>query len=137
VTRKYKQKGYQQDAEPGERSPASPRLERREGPRGRGLGAPTATTFRCARCGRRLEPEGVARDAVCPGCGNDLHSCTNCSHFDASARLECRQPIASRVARKAARNECDLFQARLTQEFARESQSPNAARKAFDDLFDL
>lgn len=79
----------------------------------------------------------MSSDAVCGGCGNDLHSCTNCAHFDTSARLECRQPIAHRVPRKAARNECELFRVKLTQEFAREKENRDDARQAFDDLFEL
>jgi hypothetical protein len=79
----------------------------------------------------------VAVDAVCAGCGSDLHACTQCAHFDASAPLECRQPITRKVPRKAARNDCELFEIKRTQEFAREPESGSDARRAFDDLFDL
>jgi hypothetical protein len=41
------------------------------------------------------------------------------------------------VPRKAARNDCELFEIKRTQEFAREPESGSDARRAFDDLFDL
>ncbi len=140
MSRKYRQQGYQDDdrGAGGRRGPSGPRPPR-EGPRGRGLGKPTATVFKCARCGTRvLDPE-VAVDATCGECGSDLHSCTNCTYFDSSAPKECRQPIEARIAKKAQRNECGLFQAKTVQEFASDSggPAPSDAKSAFDDLFNF
>ncbi len=137
--RRYRQRGYQDDAarEPSSRDPQTPR-ERPEGPRGRGLGAPTATVFRCARCGHQVSDweAGIALEATCAGCGSDLHTCTHCAHFDPSVRFECRQPIPARIPNKARRNDCDLFAPKLTQEHARqESGGTKDARSAFEDLF--
>ncbi len=140
MSRKYRQKGYQDDdRESGRaRGPRGPRPER-QGPRGRGLGKPTATRFKCARCGARVVDVDVASDAVCADCGSDLHTCTNCAYFDSSAPNECRQPVEERIASKSKRNECGLYQARTVQEFASDSEggSPSDARSAFDDLFDF
>ena len=128
-------------AAPAARRPAAPR-ERSEGPRGRGLGTPKATVFRCSRCGAlqadSREP-GIAPkiDAVCGDCGTDLHTCTHCAHFDTSAPFQCRQPIAQRITKKDLRNECELLELKLTQEFAAEAEPPSDARTAFDDLFNL
>ncbi len=136
MSRKYKQKGYQDEERP-ERG-HHPRRERQEGPRGRGLGAPRATVFRCRRCGREIDlsaPEALA--AGCPSCGADLHTCTHCAHFDSGAPLECRQEIPQRIAKKAANNDCELFEVKWTQEFAKETESRSDAAKAFDDLFDI
>lgn len=134
--RKYRQRGYMAD-EPHEkqRRPQGPR-ERSEKPRGRGLGAPTKTVFKCSRCGQVLG-QAVALDAVCSKCGQDLHTCTNCLHFDTSARYECRQPIPEPVTKKAKRNECELFAPKTTQEFDNDQRSPDDARAAFDSLFDI
>ena len=137
---KYRQQGYQDgDRDSGSRrSSGGPRPER-EGPRGRGLGKPTATVFKCARCGTRILETDVAADATCSECGSDLHSCTNCTYFDSSAPNECRQPIEVRIAGKSKRNECELFQARTVKEFASDSGgvAPSDAKSAFDDLFDF
>lgn len=140
MSRKYSQRGYLDDGSPGDRSgrrAPGPRGEPRDGPRGRGLGAPTATVFRCARCGERQSGETPSRDTVCAACGSDLHTCTHCAHFDTSAPLECRKPIDQRVGKKDARNSCDHFEPKQAQEFAAEAETPRSARSAFDDLFKL
>ena len=137
--RKYRQRGYQDDGgrEKARRRPAAPR-PRREGPRGRGLGAPTAEIFRCATCGQRSTAPGTAETiAVCSSCGADLHTCTNCRHFDSSAPLECRRPVPERIGAKAKSNECELFEAKVTKEFGSDSGRPDDPKAAFDALFDL
>ncbi|MGV8039631.1 MAG: hypothetical protein AB2L07_05990 [Thermoanaerobaculaceae bacterium] len=143
--RKYRQSGYM-DSEPRERS-ESPRpqpkersgapWERPDGPRGRGLGAPTESVFRCRRCGARQRVDvSLPFDAVCEGCSNDLHTCSNCIHFDTSRPKECRKPVTERVANKIKRNECELFTPGLVQEFAKEQPAPTSRpRDAFDALF--
>src|SRR5436309_1247170 len=92
--RKYRHRGYQDSGSGGEergRSGPQPPREKKEGPRGRGLGAPTETVFRCAACGEKRLLEGeIALDTTCRRCGAPLHSCSNCQHFDTSARWECR-----------------------------------------------
>lgn len=144
--RKYKQQGYRSSGEPpagvGARrdgAPAPP-AERGERPRGRGLGAPTAEVFRCARCGE-LSPvaRAMAPDARCPACGCDLHACVHCAHFDSSARFECRRELPARVTPKDRRNACELFEPRLRREFAQEEKraAPGDARSAFDALFKI
>lgn len=107
------------------------------GPRGRGLGRPTESRFQCARCGREAPLEGaLALDAVCSHCGSDLHTCTNCRHFDSAAPRQCRLDIPAPIPRKAARNECDLFEPRSVQVFGSEG-GVSDGRKAFDSLFDF
>ncbi len=143
--RKYRQRGYQDSggddrSRSGRSGRQGPPPERREGPRGRGLGAPTASVFRCAACGGRVEVIGeMPLDADCPHCKAPLHSCTNCAHFDPSAPLECRQHenIPEKVTRKAKANTCPVFLPKETKEFASEGQGPSVgdAKKAFDALF--
>jgi len=137
VSRKYKQSGYQDEGSSGaRRKPSGPR-ERPEGPRGRGLGAPTVSVFLCRLCGEHQAGEPILADSVCTGCGADLRTCTHCAHFDTSAPFECREDIPQRISKKAARNDCDLFRIKLTQEFAREVETASDAKTAFDDLFDF
>jgi hypothetical protein len=139
---KYRQRGYK-DSEAGEsrgRSGPPPPREKKEGPRGRGLGAPTETVFRCAVCNyKQTLPEEVPPDAVCAKCGADLHACANCVHFDTAVHWECRRhaEIPARVPRKRERNVCPLFTPKATQEFGqdRDRPSPTDARSAFDALF--
>jgi hypothetical protein len=143
--RKYRQRGYRDDDRRDERrrsGPKGPRPER-EGPRGRGLGAPTINVFRCAACGGKVEILGeLAVDAKCPHCEADLHTCTNCTHFDPSAAWECRenQRIPEKVTKKSKRNECPVFQPKVAKEFGGDSgdgetMSVGDAKKAFDALF--
>ena len=138
--RKYGQKGYQ-DSDRGEKRSCGPQAlrEKKEGLCGRGLGAPTATVFRCVNCGTKIPTTGeVAFTDACPKCKTDLHTCANCSHFDTAARYECRQPIPERIAKKRDRNDCTLFAVKATVEFAAdERRPPDDARAAFDALFKL
>ncbi|RMH16915.1 MAG: hypothetical protein D6696_17055 [Acidobacteria bacterium] len=140
--RKYRQRGYQdEDNQRPQRRPGPPRGAR-PGPRGRGLGKPTANVFRCAVCGAKQPTRDVKLTSQCKKCGADLHTCTHCTHFDTSARWQCRQPIEQPVKGKAKRNECSLFVPKTTQEFARDARRPpsgssNDARAAFDALFKI
>ena len=142
--RKYRQRGYQDsDRDPERRPPGPkrPRGERPAGPRGRGLGKPTATVFRCAVCGeKQLAATEIDLESRCWKCGADLHTCTHCRHFDTSAPGECRQRAAEYVSSKAKRNRCELFETKASQEFARSEggvDSPSDAKAAFDALFKI
>ncbi|MCP4655327.1 MAG: hypothetical protein GY856_07905 [bacterium] len=140
--RKYSQRGYMAD-DPDDRrerrKPGPPRRDGAVGPRGRGLGKPTATVFRCAVCGDRQSGMEVAPEAVCGKCGTDLHTCTHCAHFDPGVRNECRQPIRDYVSAKAKRNHCEHMTPRATQEFAadRDRPRPSGGKAAFDALFKI
>lgn len=140
--RKYRQRGYDdsdRDREKRSRGPQKP-PERKEGPRGRGLGAPTETVFRCPNCNAlALAPEAEEFDASCPKCSAAYHACIACAHFDPQATWECRQTIPERIPRKRAANRCPLFVAKTTVEFSRggEMLDPAEARAAFEKLFDF
>jgi hypothetical protein len=146
---KYRQRGYQDRGErpsPASRGPQPPR-PKPEGPRGRGLGAPTEMVFRCAACGAKRvvstaagHADSLGVDVVCAGCGAALHSCSNCLHFDTSSRWECRRSpeLPARVAKKTSRNECALFTPKTAQEFGADRDKPSGPadpRAAFDALF--
>lgn len=139
--RKYGQRGYQDSPrEPRAPRPSGPPPPRdpAQGPKGRGLGAPTATVFRCAECGKQQQLEAeVAFEAVCASCGADLHCCANCTSFDSSAHNECRKGVEPRIPKKRVRNTCTQFSPKATQEFSREAgrAAPDDPRAAFDALF--
>jgi hypothetical protein len=139
--RKYRQSGYQSDAPRESRAPQGPR-EKKEGPRGRGLGGPTETVFRCARCGeQRAIADPLEHDTACAKCHNDLHTCSNCIHFDTSVRWECRkhEEVPARIVKKSTRNECTFFTPKEAQEVGRQHdrETSKDARSAFDALFKL
>ena len=129
--RKYRHRGYQ-DSEPREeRRPSAPQGPRPkpEGPRGRGLGAPTQTVFRCRVCGAKQRLDGsLPLDSACASCSSDLHTCSNCVFFDTSRPHECRKPILVRVTSKAKRNTCELFTPNTIQEFAVDQVAPRVHR---------
>lgn len=146
MSRKYKQRGYQDEGGGGDKKgrgrtggkKGQMQRAERQGPRGRGMGAPTRTVFKCAACGKEIYiKDSVAVDATCPHCETDLHTCTHCRHFDTNVAFECRKEIPKRISKKATRNDCDLFEPRMAQDFEREIRDPEQARSAFDALFDL
>ena len=141
--RKYRQRGYQDDDRPRDRSgpPARKPLEPRDPRMPRDPRVPNMPgfreVFRCARCGS-IESTDVGSQGRCSKCGVDLHTCIQCASFDSGSRFECMQPILARVAPKDVKNECPSFSPRVKVE--RETGSTPAAgqssaKKAFDDLF--
>lgn len=140
--RKYRHRGYQDGGSyegrtaPRERPPEVAR-ERGLGPRGRGLGAPTATVFRCRACGAKVQLDGeLGGEATCRVCGAALRSCANCLYFDTGSPKECRKPVIDRIVNKVQSNSCPEFSPRTVQEFAAETPARGRdPRAAFDALF--
>lgn len=143
--RKYRQHGYQDsglDKQSGDRERA-PRQERLEGaPRGRTAGGFGPDAFKCARCGALRKALGeveVGFEDTCLDCNADLHTCTNCKSFDTSVQWACRdERITQRVPKKSARNECEFFEPKIVRDLSADKsrmQTPDDARKAFEDLF--
>ena len=150
--RKYKHRGYQDSggysnhsSSSGGSRPQTPRPDpppqRMEGaPRGRTAGGFGPEAFKCNSCGhQRIGLEQPTSDETCMKCNADLHTCGNCRAFDATTTWECRENIPARIASKHARNECTFFQPKVVRDLvadkARQGQTPDDARKAFDALF--
>ena len=86
---KYRQPGYHDNDYKEERQ-----KREKSGPRGpREITTREATAVvRCFNCGHQTSPsQEIALDSVCEKCGEDVHICRNCIHFDSSARWECRK----------------------------------------------
>ena len=149
MSKKYRQRGYQDEpvdeSRTGHESPRNDKRERgprlRYGPREpRKVNMPGfRDVLKCVRCGHGIGT-AIGLDTQCPQCSSDLHSCAQCTWFDAGSPLECGQPIPNRVSPKDARNTCTYYEARVTVE--RETRSTatsnpddSGARRAFDDLF--
>ncbi|MGB8060893.1 MAG: hypothetical protein WCF26_03290 [Candidatus Sulfotelmatobacter sp.] len=96
----------------------------------------TREVSRCSQCGTVLQ--GMPSDEKCPKCGFELHSCKQCTYFDPGSRFECMQPVKERIAKKDTRNECTLYEMRVTREKETSTPAslrPNDARAAFENLF--
>ncbi len=139
---KYRQPGYQdrdderkgQGKGPGSSGPP-PKRDNTFGPRPVNLPG-TRAVSRCTQCGTVLQ--GVSGVGQCPKCGFELHSCKQCTYFDPGSRFECMQPVKERIAKKDARNDCSLYEIRVTREKETSTPAslrPNDARAAFENLF--
>src|SRR5690349_22107804 len=149
---KYRQHGYQdRDRESGpresqperpkkappERKSGPPRWDHALGPRPVNLPG-TRTVSRCAQCGTVLQGAASSGEGQCPKCGFELHSCKQCTFFDPGSRFECMKLVTERIAKKDARNDCSLYEIRVTREKETSTPAtlkPNDARAAFENLF--
>ena len=135
---KYRQPGYHDNDFKEERQNREKR-----GPRGpREITTREATAVvRCFNCGHQTSPaEPIGLESTCAKCGEDLHICRNCLHFDPLARWECRQVLPAPVRSKNTRNTCELFtpQAVLDatgKRATRPAGGPADPRAAFEALF--
>ena len=134
--RKYRQPGYMDRGESrSENKPKPKPAETTFGPRSIQM-APTRTVSRCAQCGVVLNAF-VDSNGKCSQCGAALHACKQCTYFDPGSRFECRQPVAERVVKKDAQNQCTFFSlsARLERETSAAAVRTDDARRAFENLF--
>ena len=140
---KYRQHGYQdRDHESrkgsGEKAGGGTPLPKKDnsfGPRPVNLPG-TRAISRCTQCGTVLQ--GMPTSGQCPKCGFELHSCKQCAYFDPGSRFECMQPVAVRVPKKDTKNDCALYEMRVTREKETSTPAslrPNDARAAFENLF--
>ena len=135
--RKYRQHGYQDSGEDRQKSSAQKPVRKDTfGPRPVHMTG-THEVSRCGQCGTLLsslsEPLGQ-----CSKCGFELHSCKQCTYFDPSKRFECMQPVPEWIAKKDVRNDCKLFAISVRVEKQTSTgvaSTPDAARRAFDNLF--
>lgn len=135
---KYRQPGYHDNDYKEERE----KRPKRGGPRGpREITTREATAVvRCFNCGHQTSPaQKIELASRCEKCGEDLHICRNCLHFDPSARWECRQTLTAPVRTKNTRNECELFTPQTvldaTGRRASAPAGPLDPRAAFEALF--
>ncbi len=138
--RKYRHRGYMDSSEEARgRKAGAPRPPSTEGaPRGRGADQEKAVVLACRSCGeKRRDPEEVRFESTCSRCGADFHACSQCAHFDTSARFECTQPIRERIASKKQRNTCSFYAPARSFDLtgSRAAETPDDARSAFERLF--
>jgi hypothetical protein len=141
---KYRQHGYQdrdrddERKKSGEKPSFGPPAAKRDntfGPRPVNMPG-TRAVSRCSQCGTVLQ--GMTADGKCAKCGFDLHSCRQCTNFDPGSRFECMKFVPVRIAKKDVRNDCELYEMRVTHEKETSTPAtarPNDARAAFENLF--
>jgi hypothetical protein len=94
--------------------------------------------IQCYRCGASLEALSLpfSRQDECPGCGNYLHVCKMCVHYDKSVPRQCREDGAEDVKEKDRLNFCDWYKPSETAFEADRKTEEDQARAALDALFD-
>ena len=92
----------------------------------------------CYRCGASLEALSLpfSRQDECPECGNYLHVCKMCVHYDKSVPRQCREDGAEDVKEKDRLNFCDWYKPSEKAFNADRKAEEDAARSALDALFD-
>ena len=146
MTRKYRQRGYQESGREEKERPASQqgkelsfeeRIQRRS--MRKATDREAREVVRCHACGKNIEDFGAIGSATsCPHCNAPLHCCRLCKHFDSSARWQCRAEITAAVSDKNKANHCGQYAPRLVLDFTGRRSSkhrPNNPKSAFDDLF--
>ena len=147
MSQKYRHHGYR-DTEREEdrgrsRRPPQNNLTTEEKIQRRSLRKATDRTahevVRCHDCGRNVQDFGtIDTSTTCPHCNSPLHCCRACTHFDSSARWQCRADIKEAVSDKGKANDCAQYRPRLVLDVTGRRTSPQRtddARTAFDNLF--
>lgn len=150
MSRKYRQAGYQDDAQ--ERRPQksnSPPRKReklsvgeRHHQRGLRLGLDrnAQEVVRCHVCSTNVDVADASSPASrCPKCAAALHCCRMCKHFDSGARMQCRADIQTAVQDKIKANDCNHFSARKVLDASgrrvAKKKNSNDPKAQFDALF--
>lgn len=85
----------------------------------------------CWKCAKSLAEmkDKISFRAVCPYCGIDLHTCTNCRYYAPGKPNDCIVPGTEFVRDREAANFCEDFKIKLT--------PPNngSEKKKFNSLF--
>ena len=153
MNRKYNHRGYQdvdRDREQDRGKPRTPRQDnltkeeriQQRSVRRHSIDRDANAVLRCHHCGRNVQSEnGITKDANCPHCASPLHCCRTCTHFDSSARWQCRAEIEKSVGDKNKANDCGLYAARMVLDVTgrrtakKVSGGSNDPKSAFENLF--
>lgn len=64
----------------------------------------------CFKCQTKNDiVEKVHYRDECEKCGQDLHVCKQCQHYDPSSYNECKETSADRILEKEKANYCDFY----------------------------
>ncbi len=158
MSRKYRHRGYQDSGDDRDRD-----RDRDRGPAARprddlsfeekiqrksmrhAIDRETREVLRCHACGTVVDDFGaIGFDSACAKCGEALHCCRNCAHFNTSARWQCSADIPEPIGDKLRANRCGEYSARLVLDHTGRrgraagpggGGSSNDPREAFNNLF--
>jgi hypothetical protein len=66
----------------------------------------------CYSCKSKIViQDKIAFRQDCDKCGNALHSCVQCQHYDPKVYNECKETMADRILEKQKSNYCEFFSA--------------------------
>jgi hypothetical protein len=91
----------------------------------------------CYRCGASLSALSLpfSRQDECPECGNYVHVCRMCVHFDKRVPKQCREDDAEEVFEKKRANFCDWFSPAANAFDSRQAEQAQSAQSALSALF--
>jgi hypothetical protein len=86
---------------------------------------------KCRKCFKALDfpTTKIGFREVCPYCGIDLHTCTNCRYYSPGKPNDCLVPGTDFVRDREAANFCEDF--KIKEDFP----EPKPGKKNFDSLF--
>lgn len=87
----------------------------------------------CWKCKKQIgeTPSKIAFRAVCPLCGVDLHTCTNCRYYAIGKPNDCLIPGTEYVRDREASNLCEDFKLKTDSP----SSDKGDGKKGFNSLF--
>lgn len=93
--------------------------------------------LQCYRCGESLASLSLplTRQDLCPSCGNYLHVCRMCRHYDPGVPEQCREDDAEEVTDKEKANFCEWFEPEGGRLDAREKSAAQKAEQQLAALF--
>lgn len=94
----------------------------------------------CWKCGAALPTLKLPwpRRTACSGCGTDLHTCRQCSHYRPHGADQCDEPRAEHPHAKDRANFCDYFHPRAqaySGAYGKPDAKTQAAKAKLDALF--
>ncbi len=87
----------------------------------------------CVACGTPFPPrDGLGFRALCPDCGRELHTCSNCAFYKPGAHYDCAETVQEAVFDKTKANFCEWWKPGA---IGAAKPGAKADRSGFDSLF--
>jgi predicted RNA-binding Zn-ribbon protein involved in translation (DUF1610 family) len=89
----------------------------------------------CWKCKKQIElpSKKIGFRAVCPECGIDLHTCTNCRYYAPGKPNDCLVPGTDYIRDREAGNFCEEFKVRTDTPTPDKGNSKNKFNSLFKD----
>lgn len=92
----------------------------------------------CWKCGNSISfSEPVSRDAVCPVCNKDLHSCKNCKFYSPGSHYDCHETVDENVIDKERSNFCEHFKLKKDFSSTKDNSKAQLAMEKLNSLFSI